>query len=644
MIGTLSIFAIFLFSFVSSAQVSYYPERTELSIDASGRSGGDGSDGSNSYYSNGSYGSDGQSGQDAADIFVELSYPDSAHKNVFVKITSNSSNLNFQKVFSLSELKKINIFAKGGNGGSGGSGGKGGDGSDGSSGSSGCPASDGSSGSSGSNGGNGGSGGNGGHGGNIRVATSEDQSELLMLVRSTETSGGSHGTAGNGGSGGSGGRGGSAGSNSCTSGGSSGNSGSDGWSGSSGSSGSDGYSGQSGSHIFLFSGKTLNTYLEKFNLKIQGVEFADENNDGIVEFGETVSITKIKLVNTASMPSPANADMTGLNNLDSNWNWISPKPNRTIKSLSKNESIELIFAKGEFVMKAKEMTGFRDVTTQIPLGYLKENLIGYFESLPALNIKRLAILNVDSPKEKIFWGQVRPLSMSLINQSILPIGRQSKRPVWIQVTINSTGLDAADLKLIYGKSEISFDSQKQAVIELDTLIPGSNPLGFSLMAANKSELFVEARVEIKVLKQMVSGSDKEAIDSQIVNLSLAKDLLAESYSFKVPLKDKIQCYMGPRKIKRTLKQISLIKRGNDPNVELGITFSNLIIFSQDLPKFYQGRLELAKYLNDFKNNQIKGQKLVDILNDYYKPATILMFSAVKKEQDSIIDSCMLVTK
>ncbi len=602
---TLGIFAIFLFTFASYGQVNFYPGRGELSIDSSGNSGSDGSDGSNSYYSNGSYGSDGQSGHDASDIFLELSYPDSSHKSVTVKISSESSILNFEKAFSLAELKKINIVANGGNGGRGGSGGK---------------------------------------GGNIRVGTIEDQSELLMLVRSTESSGGSQGTAGNGGIGGSGGRGGSGGSNSCTSGGSSGNSGSDGWSGSNGSSGNNGYSGQSGRHIFLLSGKTLNSYSEKFNLKIQGVEFADENNDGIVEFGESISITKIKLVNTSSMQSPANTEIIGLNNLDNNWNWVSPKPNKKIKSLSKNESIELNFSKSEFVLKAKTMTGFRDIATQIPLGYLKENLTDYFESLPALNIKRLAALSAASANEKIFWSQKRLLNLVLNNQTQLPLGRQSNRPVWLQVNVNSAILDAADLKLFYDKSEVAFDSQKQAFIELNHLMPGMNPLELTLMAGNRPDLFVNARIEFKILKQMGSGSDKEAIDSQFIKLSLAKDLLADSYSFKVPIKEKIQCYLGPRRIKRSLKQISLVKRGNDPNVELGITFSNLVIFSQDLPKFYQGRLELAKYLNDLKNSQIRGQNPVDILNDYYKPATISMFSKNKKEQDSIIEYCVLETK
>ena len=638
----IKMFAVFLFSIASYAQVSYLPNSGELSIDAAGSSGSDGSEGSASYYSSGSNGSDGQPGRDAADIDLFLSYSDSSRMRVEVKISSNYSSLNFQKVFSLTELKSINLFANGGNGGNGGSGGKGGDGSDGSSGSSGCPASDGSSGTSGSNGGNGGSGGNGGRGGNIRITTSDDQSELLMLIRSTQISGGSYGSAGSGGAGGSGGRGGSGGSNSCSSGGSSGSSGSDGWSGSSGSSGNDGYSGQSGRQIYMLSGKTTNAYPEKFNLKIQSVEFADENNDGIFEFGEKVSITKVKIVNSSTMPSPVNLDIAGLNNIDSNWKWLSPDPKKTIKSLSNNEGIEISFTPGEFAMKAADMTSFRDIATKMPIGFLKENLVGYFDSLPVLNIKRLAALTSTSSIEKIFWGQKRSLSLSINNQTQLPIGRQGMRPLWLQVNLISTELEPADLKLFYGNTEIAFDGQKQALVELESLKPGLNSLGLTLLVGNRTNLYVDARLEFKILKLKASSTDKEPIDSQPIKLSLAKDLLADSYVFKVPIKDKIQCFMGPRKVKRTLKQISLIKKGNDPNVELGITFSNLIIFSQDLPKFYQGRLEFAKYLNDFKSNQIKGQKLVEILNDYYKPATISMFSSIKKETDSVIESCILV--
>jgi hypothetical protein len=633
-----AISSILFFAFTSQAQISYSPQSGSLSINASGSDGSEGSDGGYLFYSR--HGKNGSDGTHGGDISLSLSYADATKSKVTVHIQIPSRNVNDTKIYNLSELSNITLTTNGGDGGNGGDGRRGDDGSDGYDGSSGCPPSGGSDGSRGEDGGDAGDGGDGGNGGRVRVYVPEGQSELLMLIKSIQNSAGSAGSSGNYGRGGDGGDGGDGGSNTCENGGSSGWDGSDGWDGSNGRSGSSGSSGNNGSHGFVLSGQGETTYPEMYNLVINGLEYTDENSDGIIEYGEKISITKLTITNTSSMPSPQNIEIVGLDGIAPYLKWLNSQNSAPIKSLKQNESIQLSFPVGHFQLQATDMARFEDVSTKMPLGYAKATFINSFPSLPSANIRRIGLLSNAKPNEKLFWGQSRALQLTLINQASVAIGKQSHRPLFLSVKLKSPTLTAKDVKLVYGQKSFEFNDKNEAIVELESFKPGANALDLTATVGNRTDLHAQLNFEFALIKS--EGNLHHTLDKQITQLSLAKDLLKESYVFKIPVKEKIYCFYGKNNKKRRVKEVSIMKVANNATVEFGMTLSKFFFFKSVSPKFYQGRHDLSLYLEDLQSKQLTGQKLVGFLNSYAKPGTQTTFSPNKP--DWVINSCELKTK
>lgn len=228
------------------------------------------------------------------------------------------------------------------NGGNGGNGGRGGDGGTGGPGTTGSDATRYFSGENGGNGGQGGDAGPGGHGrnggdgGRITVRVNATDTHWLMRVRGEATRGG-HGVGGSAGSPGSGGTGGQGGSSMSwteeipytetetftnpdgttgtrtvtryrtehhsKSGGSNGSSGS---SGHSASNGENGKPGKDGEFVIVvtYDGGETRTYRQRYDLQLAGFEIQDDNQDGVFEPGEVVTVRKVTVKNTGGMPTP----------------------------------------------------------------------------------------------------------------------------------------------------------------------------------------------------------------------------------------------------------------------------------------------------------------------------------------------------
>ncbi len=628
-----------LYSATTMAQVSFDSNRGTLHIEAAGQNGSDGRDGSNSYYSRGSSGEDGGRGTDGGDVTLSINYTNGSKTAVEVQIQIPNKGVNFKNEFSLQQLKNIVISARGGNGGDGGDGGNGGDGSDGRDGWDGCPPS---SGSDGDSGGDGGDGGDGGRGGQIKIYIPEFQSELLMLVKGMDNSPGRGGDAGSGGRGGDGGDGGDGGRNTCEQGGSDAWDGSDGSDGRNGSSGSSGYSGTSGSHAFILSGTS---YTEKYHLEIKNLEYEDENLDGIIEYGEKISVRKLTLTNTSSMPSPKDIKLSGLDGVAAEFEWINSDEVGPIKSLARNESIVIQIPAGAMELQAMNMKRYEDTQTRIPLGFTKAALLGLFDQLPTASIKRLGTVSITRPQEKLFWGQSRSLDLTILNQSALPMGKGTSRNVWLKATLKSKSISVKDIKLVYGQTEFNFDDKGEAIVELEQLNKGSNTVKLDFTVAKRTEMFAEAILEFSLIRSAVRPTNhdfREVVDSKAAKISFAKDLIAEAHTFILPLKEKIYCTFGPKNSKRRVKQISIVKQANSSTVEFGLTLSQLIFFKKQLPKIYNGRHELSVYLEDLKAKKLTGPKLVSFLNDYVKPGTATTMASTKPEW--VINNCFQKTK
>lgn len=309
----------------------------------------------------------GERGGSAGSVNLYLSYVDEAKTIVMARGTE--AGRDFSKTAPIAEFRSIQVNAVGGNGANGYDGRRGRDGRDGldgmrgSNGGGGCPPADGGDGSNGTDGTDGGQGGDGqdggrgGNGGNVHVITSPDQSELMAMVAIDVSSGGGGaggwgGSGGSGGRGGKGGEGGSGGRNTCKDengnstgwdgrDGSRGSDGRDGWSGSSGYSGSSGGAGSVGSWSFdLSSPDGTQNYKDRMDLQIAGSTFTDDNEDGILEPGESFYLTSLTLVNNGPMPSPAGQtvkfsfrssdSVISPTELTANFSEIAPKAQQTL--------------------------------------------------------------------------------------------------------------------------------------------------------------------------------------------------------------------------------------------------------------------------------------------------------------------------
>lgn len=325
-----------------------------IEFDVSGAAGNNATAGTSySHYAGASY-SEGSNGGDAghstkgkhaSNIEIFLKDIEQKSTRAVISITGKVGRSNVNKKVTVASYGQIHLLAKGGKGGDGGIGG---DGEGGCNGPNGSDATEYSSGTSGGNGCGGGEAGDGtpgskgGNGGIIKVHLPIEDVYLSLLVEHNvlQGDGGGPGTNGTGGQGGNGGSGGSSHSwttthpdgescstytsdngngsysthKSCTpkyrteshyqSG------GSDGFDGPSGSNGSGNISGGADGKIGDFKfvihdkngGKKL--YNKAFELFISSYTLIDENEDGVFEPGEKVTISNITIKNRNKMPSP----------------------------------------------------------------------------------------------------------------------------------------------------------------------------------------------------------------------------------------------------------------------------------------------------------------------------------------------------
>lgn len=148
-------------------------------------------------------GTDGSDGSNARDINLTLTVKD---QTIAAQWDNDSASMKLDNTAASIFLRAIG--GRGGRGGDGGRGGQGTKGAEGSDATRYSNATDGGRGSPGRPGGNGGDGGNGGKGGDIKIYTSPEDADLLMLLKNPENAGGAKGKGGARGKGGIGGLGG----------------------------------------------------------------------------------------------------------------------------------------------------------------------------------------------------------------------------------------------------------------------------------------------------------------------------------------------------------------------------------------------------------------------------------------------------
>lgn len=366
-------------------------ERTEggdaalATLDVSGRRGADafpGARGDDGGYHGGSGGRGGDAGQAGAgqaggSITIELRGDGEERVRYAARVAvGKGTERTVEDRVAIGDDGDIVLVARGGAGGRGGDGGDGGTGGRGSDGSDATRYSSGSSGSAGGSGGDGGlgsDGGRGGRGGRIKVVIGADETHWLMLLRCHLDGGpgGPPGRNGAGGAGGPGGRGGSSYSWTDT----------ETYTDSNGQSqtrstshtnwgGSDGPAGPSGrdgnAHLSYGADARDGTleievvspdgrkavYASRFDLKLLSFAHRNDNDDGIYEPEERVTVSRIVVKNVGGMPTPPNhAIVLSLRRGD----WIAPEPATVTipRSLAAGESMllpgELAFRIGQFI-------------------------------------------------------------------------------------------------------------------------------------------------------------------------------------------------------------------------------------------------------------------------------------------------------
>ncbi len=336
---------------------------------ADGFLGGDGSDGGNG--KDGSDATEASRGGDAGSILFDITpvellngrivFSTTIHQSGSPRATTRSESLEY------GESGRIILQANGGRGGDGGTGGDGGDGGNGGNGGSATKDKGGGNGGNGGQGGDGGrgtSGRDGGDGGSIRVRVKPSNTHLLMLFQKSVSAGegGRPGQNGRGGDGGSAGSGGS--SHSWTTDEPDGTnedgttkyksvthsqpSGSDGSSGARGSTprsglsgGADGKPGSFAIELVAETGTLLATYLDRYDLKLEGYDLEVGQDHGLFEPGDRVFITHIRVRNSGKMPTPEKVKAR-FSLPSAGWMISDDTPLELPKVIKPNESIELV--------------------------------------------------------------------------------------------------------------------------------------------------------------------------------------------------------------------------------------------------------------------------------------------------------------
>ncbi len=578
----------------------------------------------------------GGDGGNAGNVTLSLSYADSAKTQVKIsgRVNRGGSTKNSDETFNARDLKLIAIHADGGNGangysGSSGSDGRNGnDGRDGSNGSDGCPGGngyrgdDGDNGSDGSDGSHGGDGGNGGRGGKILVSVSPEQTELLLLVKTSSSGGvagegGSGGSGGRGGRGGSGGRGGQGGRGTCVDSEGrpvGGNDGSNGWNGSdgrsgsdgrNGSSGSDGSTGSAGSHAFEVGSQK---YSNPFRLAMSQLKFVDDNEDGILQPGEKLHLTSLTVNNRGGMSSPANQDikLTLFNNAI-----LTVKQTKDLvisDTIAAGSSKTMNFAKGEVVLEAVAKTSAigEQANVSLRIGINAIAIDDALESGFALHWPVAIVASEESGAG--YFGTSKALKFTVKNVGSKGIGPDGAQPVDIRFVWTSKEVPGSDVTITL-KDGRSF-KLKDAVVISNLAIPPKATLGLTvttLVKNSKSLLTATGALRIELhLKSMSSGAD-DKVDVATSKLNLAFDLRPQTISRSVDLRNQGVVCRYPNTIfkNQTLTWLTVKKAKGADAVK--IQFATAGLFSNDpSPVYTVSAYDFASYSRAFAGTPSAG--------------------------------------
>lgn len=605
-----------------------------------GASGGDGS-------------SAGDDGGDGGTVELHLSYADAAKTQVLLTGTTWKTKT-FRQVVMLKDLKRIEITAVGGdgvagyNGMDGSSGSSGSDGWDGSNGWDGCPpgnggnGTDGGDGRDGGDGWNGGPGGSGGSGGSIRIIVPDDQSELLMFVR-TDTSGGSGaaggwgGAAGRGGSGGRGGRGGRGGQNTCKD--ANGNpthgpDGRDGWSGhdgrsgrdgSSGSPGRSGYGGGDGSRSFtLETPSGLQTFEDRFRLKVTALKFVDESGDSVLQPGERAYLVGLEITNTGPMPSPR-GQVVQLG-LASTSTLLSPTVlSAKVGEISAGEKRQLSLAKGALTLQVpnqRSLIGKKAVAS----GLLSIN--GVQQSLELETGMAVAWpLTVSSQNDGLsakFEVPIQNLKYSLKNVGTTLIGQGGAQPLYVQMSWVSKSLPGSDVVLAMADGR--FFNLAQPVTIADLSVAGSSTVGlpFSVVFRNSRNLSAAQGnliLSLRLQDPGLAGNDVDVV--QTISTSVDVNLVIEAIEWNQTLNfayARIQCQFPqlPNQVQTVaLMHIQKDKGSSVMQVQLELPGSAA---SATSPVISVSAAKAMPFLQSFRSG-IQPAVAVDFLNKLVGPSS-----------------------
>jgi hypothetical protein len=549
----------------------------------------------------------GDTGGNAGSVTLVLSYTDATKTAVHIVGDGRYAGKNFSVDQSapLATLKELDVYAAGGDGYNGQSGSSGYDGSSGQdgqngwNGNDGCPPSDGQAGGNGgygSNGGNGGDGGdagNGGSGGAVKITTGADTSELTLLVRYNVSagsggSGGSGGSAGRGGRGGSGGRGGRGGSNTCRdgkgnfTGGPSGNSG---WNGQDGSNGSDGYSGSNGrggydgrggsiALVTLDAAGNPSTFTHAFNLSVKSVTSIDDNEDGIVEPGEGVSITQIVVTNSGPMPTPTGQILNLTFAANSTMQIKAAEAIAINEVIPGNGSKVLTFPKGTLTFTAP------DDAKLIGKEMLLSNAIAINSfSFPdaekiGLSIHWPVSLSAASNSASLYFGSPKALAYTIKNVTSKDVGPSGEQPVDVSFTWNSKVIPGADVTVVLKDGRTFTLDRPYDVNDFTIPAKGTFAMPITVTVKNTKGALTAAGslgVTLKLKDYLSDGQD--AVDSEAVALGLVADFRPIAISRKIDLTaDNITCKF-PHRLLQTLNitELDLIKRAGSDQVSMIVT-------------------------------------------------------------------------
>lgn len=610
---------LFFFSLSPEAMANYPIKNGQITINVSG------SDASGGY-----------DGDDAGRINLNLSYADAEKRTV--KLSGDANSKPFSQVVSLVDLKKIALYAIGGDGGhgydgnNGYNGSDGMNGSDGYNGSDGCPPTNGSNGSSGTNGsdgtsgGDGGNGGDGGDGGKIRITSSASESELLLLVTASAASGdgGTGGTGGRGGSGGragTGGRAGVGGRNTCDpvgSNGSDGYAGSDGYSGSNGRDGSNGYSGSDGrrgSIVFTTTSEAgSNNYEKAFDLSLTSAKLIDENEDSVFEPGEKVFLTQVTVTNNSSMPSPL-GQLINLQFKDTQTLLLEKAIPVTIDEIiAPNTSKVLDFTKGSVVFNLASSGPILGVKPSLTTNF-RINLINFNDTV---NVGKLISwpVSLTDKTEKIngYFGDELKAKYTLKNVSTKDIGPSAEKSIEATLTWNSKTIPGSDVTVVLPDGQTLSLSQAHTISDLKIKAESTLELALKVIVKNsKDQNVTEGTLQLAVALKNAASGKQVNIFSERIPARLVKNIRSLAIDKTIEFKD-IKCTFPNTIVKRSnVIKLGISKKANSEVVQY-IVYRKMLLATKYSPWVRGNAFDFAPHYGILKTAGSDKKAMTALLN------------------------------